>query len=231
MGGTNWSCTQPEGPCSRSDVLQAGASCTALTLTVYVAANAPANIANTVSVTGRGVTNTANDQAMDPTTITSTVGASIWSSTVVPGTPWHADSTMRAGLKVRSDVAETINGIRFYKGAGNNGTHIGLLYSSTGSLLAQATFTDQTTSGWQQVNFSAPVWISANNTYVAAFFSTTGFAYDSGYFTASRAGNAPLHALQSGVDGPNGLYLYGSAAQFPTLSYGDANYWVDVVFQ
>jgi Domain of unknown function (DUF4082) len=53
------------------------------------------------------------------------------------------------GVKFRYDVAGTINGIRFYKGAGNAGTHMGLLYSSTGTLLGQATFTGETASGWQ----------------------------------------------------------------------------------
>ncbi len=36
--------------------------------------------------------------------------------------------------------------------------------------------------------------------------------------------------MASGVDGPNGLYLYGSGGGFPTSSYNDTNYWVDAVF-
>ena len=43
-------------------------------------------------------------------------------------------------MKFRSDVAGTITGIRFYKGAANTGSYIGLLYSSSGTLLAQATY-------------------------------------------------------------------------------------------
>ena len=135
-----------------------------------------------------------------------------------------------AGVKFRSDVSGNITGIRFYKGAGNNGTHIGLLYSASGALLAQATFSGETASGWQQVNFSTPVEIAANTTYVAAYFSTTGFAYDPGYFTSAGVDNAPLHALRTGVDGLNGVYAYGASAVFPASSYGNTNYWVDVVF-
>src|SRR2546427_2086622 len=86
-----------------------------------------------------------------------------------------------------------------YKGAGNNGTHIGLLYSSTGTPLAQATFSGETASGWQQVNFSSAVSIAANTTYVAAFYSTSGYAYDSNYFTSSGTDSPPLHALQIGM--------------------------------
>jgi len=99
----------------------------------------------------------------------------------VPATPWVADGNpVTLGVKFRSDVSGNVTGIRFYKGSGNNGSHIGLLYSSTGALLAQATFTGETASGWQQVNFSSSVAISANTTYVAAYFSTSGYANTSG---------------------------------------------------
>src|SRR5213078_770360 len=122
------------------------------------------------------------------------------------------------GVKFRSDVNGSVTGIRFYKGAGNNGTHTGLLYSSAGAVLAQATFSGETASGWQQVNFSSPVAILANTTYIAAYFSTSGYAYDGSYFSGNGADNPPLHALRSGVDGLNGVFAYGNTAQFPTSS-------------
>ena len=155
---------------------------------------------------------------------------SIWPSTVTPGTAWINSSAATLGLKFRSDVAGVINGIRFYKGAGNTGTHMGLLYSSTGTLLGQVTFTGETASGWQQVTLTPAVSIAANTTYIAALFSTSGFAFNSGYFTSAGVDNAPLHALQSSGSGGNGVYVYGSTPQYPNTTYGDANYWVDVVF-
>ena len=157
-------------------------------------------------------------------------GTSIWSSSTVPSTPWYNDAPATLGVKFRSDVSGSVTGIRFYKGAGNNGTHIGLLYSSTGTPLAQATFSGETASGWQQVNFSSAVSIAANTTYIAAFFTTSGYAITSNYFTSSGVDSPPLHALRSGVDGLNGVFAYGGSPQFPTSSYGDANYWVDIAF-
>src|SRR6185437_11019353 len=107
-----------------------------------------------------------------------TAAISIWNNAAVPAVPWYSDPTpVSLGLKFRSDTAGTITGIRFYKGTGNNGTHIGSLYSSTGTLLGQATFSGETASGWQQVSFSTAVPIAANTTYVAAFFSNAGFPY------------------------------------------------------
>ena len=40
---------------------------------------------------------------------------------------------------------------------------------------------------------------------------------------------APLHALGNGIDGTNGVFVYGSGG-FPTSSFSSTNYWVDVVF-
>jgi hypothetical protein len=140
------------------------------------------------------------------------------------------DNPLTLGVKFRSDVAGQITGIRFWKASPNdNGTHIGLLYTSSGALLAQATFTAETTGGWQQVNFATPVAISPGVTYVAAYYTTSGFSAHGTYFLNTGADAPPLHALKSGVDGANGLYSYGAPARMPLSSRG-ANYWVDVVF-
>jgi hypothetical protein len=80
------------------------------------------------------------------------------------------------------------------------------------------------------VNFSSQVAIAANKVYVAAYFSTTGFANDPGYFINAGVDNAPLHALQYGTSGHNGVYVYGTVAQFPTYDPGGSNYSADVAF-
>jgi hypothetical protein len=43
--------------------------------------------------------------------------------------------------------------------------------------------------------------------------------------------NPPLHALQDGVSGADGVYAYGSTSVFPNQAFQGANYWVDIVFQ
>jgi uncharacterized repeat protein (TIGR01451 family) len=69
MAGPGWICTQPAGPCTRSDALASGTSYAAVTVTVNVAANAPVSVINNAAVSGGGEINTGNDQASDPTTI------------------------------------------------------------------------------------------------------------------------------------------------------------------
>jgi hypothetical protein len=158
-------------------------------------------------------------------------GASIWSSSTIPANQLQNDNNpVTLGVKFRSDVGGTVNGVRFYKGFGNNGTHTGLLYTSNGALLAQAAFTGETAVGWQQVAFSSPVAIAANTTYIVAFFTSSGYADDQAYFASKGADSAPLHALRSGVDGLNGVYAYANAPQFPNQSWNNSNYWVDVLF-
>jgi hypothetical protein len=158
-------------------------------------------------------------------------GNTIWASTAVPTVAdVGADSPVELGVSFKSDVNGYISGIRFYKSAANTGTHVGNLWSSTGTLLASATFTNETASGWQQVNFSNPVAITANTVYVASYHSTIGhWSADWNFFASSGVDNPPLHALANVSGTPDGRYTYGSGSAFPT-STNTANYWVDVAF-
>lgn len=155
----------------------------------------------------------------------------IWASTAVPTVAdVGADSAVELGVSFKSDVNGYITGIRFYKSAANTGTHVGNLCSSTGTLLASATFTNETASGWQQVNFANPVAITACTVYVASYHSTIGhWSTDWNFFASSGVDNPPLHALANVSGTPDGRYSYGSGSVFPTSS-NNANYWVDVAF-
>ena len=166
-------------------------------------------------------------------TITASSTKTIWPSSTVPAVvDGGPDSAVQLGVKVRSDVAGTIRGIRFYKASTNTGTHVGSLWSITGTLLATATFTGETASGWQQVDFPTPVAINANTVYVASYHTTTGhYSVNSNYFASSGADNAPLHAPATGVVGGNGVFRYGASNVFPNQTWTASNYWVDVVFQ
>ncbi len=163
---------------------------------------------------------------------TSACPCTIWSSPITPAIVSDADtSAVELGVKFTSDVNGYITGIRFYKGSLNTGTHTGSLWSSSGTLLATATFSGETASGWQQVNFSTAVAITANTTYVASYYTTVGhYSNDRQYFATSSFDNPPLHALASGASG-NGVYVYGTGGVFPNSSYNQTNYWVDVVFK
>jgi hypothetical protein len=142
------------------------------------------------------------------------------------------DSAVELGVTFRSDASGSITGIRFYKASANTGTHVGNLWTSTGTLLATAIFANETASGWQQVNFSTPVAITANTVYVASYHTNAGhYSDDQNYFAGTGVDSPPLHALADGVSGFNGAYAYGSASSFPNQGWNSSNYWVDVVYQ
>jgi hypothetical protein len=138
---------------------------------------------------------------------------------------------VEVGVKFTSEVAGHVTGIRFYKAVPNTGAHVGSLWSASGTLLASATFTNETPSGWQQVSFATPVAIAANTTYVAAYFAPKGDYSDtaSGFASAGTV-NPPLTALANPVS-PNGVYKYSSTSAFPTSAFKATNYWVDVDFE
>ena len=152
-------------------------------------------------------------------------------TTQTPGSAVSNDGqAIELGVKFRSTAAGYITGIRFYKVTGNTGTHTGELYSSSGVRLAQAVFTAETSSGWQQVLFSAPVAIAANTTYIGAYYSSAGnFSSTLNYFTTAVT-NSPLSGLADGTDGVNGVYAYSATPAFPNTSYMKSNYWVDAIF-
>ena len=94
-----------------------------------------------------------------------------------------------------------------------------------GQLLASATFTNETASGWQQVNFATPVAVTAGMTYVASYHATSGHYSRNLNFFGSQFTNG---ALQRPISA--GVYSYGAASMFPNQTYQNSNYWVDVVF-
>ena len=159
--------------------------------------------------------------------VTNTAAETLFTASSTPATPSVNDpNAAELGVKFTADANGTIDGIRFYKGLQNTGTHIADLWSSTGALLATATFTNESASGWQEADFSSPVAITAGTTYVASYHTNVGeYSATDDYFT-SNVISGDLTAPASG----NGLYAYGSGSVFPTSTYGSTNYWVDVVY-
>jgi LmbE family N-acetylglucosaminyl deacetylase len=213
----------------------ASVSASGSTATLQPSASLSPSTTYTATLVGGGVTDLAgNALAADYSwSFTTAAGpscpCSLWGSGAVPQTAAFADgSAVELGVRFRSDVAGYVTGIRFYKGAGNTGTHVGHLWSESGAQLATATFSGESATGWQQVSFSSPVAISANTTYVASYYAPAGhYALDRPYFTVAYD-NPPLHGLADGNGGGNGVYSLGTG--FPTRSYQSSNYWVDVVF-
>jgi hypothetical protein len=158
--------------------------------------------------------------------VNSTSAESLFSLNSAPGNVTVNDpNSVELGVKFTPDADGNITGIRFYKGAANTGPHVADLWSSTGTLLATATFSSETVSGWQQVNLSNPVSVTAGTAYVVSYHTNGSYSADPSYFSTSVV-SGDLTAPGAG----NGVFAYGAAGTFPTNTFGATNYWVDVVY-
>jgi hypothetical protein len=186
---------------------------------------------NTYDYTVRAIDAAANESTDSNEPTITLVPTNIWLSADVPSSFDTDPTPLELGVKFRPLVSGTITGIRFYKGSGNTGTHIGKLWAGTGGpALATATFSGESSTGWQQVSFLTPVSVTANTTYVASYNAPNGhLAYTSNYFATAGITSQYLTAMASGVDGNNGVYN-DTPGNFPTNSFNNTNYWVDVVF-
>lgn len=190
------------------------------------------------TIKARAVDDSANiGSPSAATTVTVSCPCSIFGGEIPPVTDSGDNGSLELGFKFRSEVAGTVDGIRFYKAAANTGTHIGSLWRSDGTLLAEATFTGETATGWQEVEFSNPIPIEPETTYVAGYFapnghySTTEWALNRPPATGDHdLDSPPLHVLPDTGNG-NGLYQYSSSSVFPTSTFHSENYWVDVLFR
>ncbi len=192
-----------------------------ITFTPTAGYNGPARFTYTVS-DGRGGTASATaDIAVNP----AGTGLSLWSVSAVPATVTVNDTgSVELGVKFVASSNGTISGLRFYKGPQNTGTHTASLWSSTGVLLATATFIGESATGWQTVSFSSPVSITSGTTYVASYHSNGFYSVSANYFTSSYS-NGPLSTSTNA-----GVYAYGGTSLFPTNTYNGSNYWIDVLY-
>ncbi len=167
-----------------------------------------------------------------PITVTAnSARCSLWPAEAAPGVADTPDSgAVELGVRFKSDLNGWITGLRFYKSVANTGVHIGNLWTSSGNRLATVTFTNETTSGWQEAQLATPVPITAGTRYVASYHMDSGhYSGDLYYFQGAGVDRGPLHAPANTVAEPNGAYIYGPSA-FPANTVGSENYWVDVVF-
>ncbi len=143
----------------------------------------------------------------------------------VPATRAAPDArAVEVGVRVRATMPGAILALRYYRGRGNDGTHVGSVWSGKGELLARATYSD-TGLGWQKVTLSTPLLIAAGQEFIVSYHAPQGhYAATRNAFPRSKA-VGPL-TLPKGA----GVYRYGESG-FPRQTYKNTNYWVDLDFR
>jgi hypothetical protein len=161
----------------------------------------------------------------------------LWNCSEAPQTAdaYSSDATETAGgaelgVQFTPSANGYVTGMQFYKGPLNTGLHVGDLWDQYGTPMATATFANESESGWQQVDFSQPVHVTAYETYVASYSDTSGyFAGDEGYFDTGGPGAQGI--ARPDIAAPadhNGVELLDGTGS-PGGSDG-ANYWVQPIF-
>ena len=173
-------------------------------------------------IRSRDGSHTSDPATVELTVLPASTTAQLFAYTDAPANLSDPDpAPVNLGVKFDSSQSGLVTGLKYYKGIGDTGTHVGSLWTSDGTLLASATFTNETASGWQYVTFANPVAITAGTTYVASY-SSNGHYASSGNFAEHTNGILS-------TSGPNaGVYTFGTGPLFPA-SVSTANYWVDVL--
>ncbi|WP_201931756.1 DUF4082 domain-containing protein [Nocardioides donggukensis] len=183
----------------------------------------------TVPLKVRAVDDSANIGPTATRNIAVSCPCSVFGSTV-PETPSANDAgDYELGLRFAPTTDGFVDGVRFYKGPANTGTHTGTLWTTQGQALARATFTGETATGWQSVTFDTPVEVTAGTTYIVSYTAPQGGYAVQPWAFASKPTVAPPLAVAGGFESPPSG-VFASAGRFPDRSSRNANYFVDVLF-
>ena len=220
VSGSTFSLRRPDGSVVPAQVSYDAATSTARLVPA-------AQLAPTTSYTARL---DGSIQAVDGTPLGAAVS---WSFTTTacpyqlfgdqasPVTVGHG--TYELGVKLQIDSPVELTKLRFYKAAGETGSHTGTVWTAGGTPLERVTFSGETASGWQQQNLPTPLELQGNHTYIVSVNVNTAYAVTL-WGLSGQVSNGPLHTV---ADGNNGLYGQTQGA-FPDQSYASSNYFVDV---
>lgn len=144
-------------------------------------------------------------------------------------------NAINVGVKFKVGGSPNVQGVKFYKGVDNTGTHVAYLRDVTTSTnLTSATFSGESSSGWQTVNFSSAVDVDSAHTYIV------WVSMPNGHYAADGGGGGGTNDFSSHgfggfsdpvriEQGSNGVYSYTSTDSTVPSNTSTANYWVSPV--
>ena len=179
--------------------------------------------AETVSADGTFTTATA---------LTTTLN-SIWDNTAPPAGEGSGNQTV--GTKFKATVNGNIIGARYYKFLGYDQIRDVRLWDNAGALLASRTVSGESASGWQRMDFTSPVAITAETTYVVGYHSTNTAESirrptNNNLFATVGVTNDKLYAYATTEIAPGNGVVGNAGGGFPTAPTDDS-YYADVVFE
>jgi Domain of unknown function (DUF4082)/Prokaryotic membrane lipoprotein lipid attachment site len=145
-------------------------------------------------------------------------------TTQTPNETGYAAPGWQVGTEFTAEDTMLITGFRFYKASGETGTHTAKLYPRGDSLnvLASASFTSETSSGWQRKTLGSTVQIPPGN-YVVAVNTNTYQAKYGGYFSLNGSINRTDLTATGG--------RYGQPINKYPQSGSSSAFFVDVLYR
>lgn len=174
ISGIGWTTDLGTLTCTRSNALFAGASYPPIVVTVTVSSNAPASVTNTVTVSGGGDVNPANNTASDATTINASAG----SGNAITLVGWDVNGlsggTSNYGPSPLSPTTNapnlTVVGLTRGSGVGTSGTGAGRAWGGVA-------FTSSTAAAAIAANQFATFMVTAQTGYRVSYASISKFDY------------------------------------------------------
>jgi hypothetical protein len=142
-----------------------------------------------------------------------------------PGYQYSGSGALELGVKASTIWPGKITAIRYYRYSSSSDSHTVNVWNSSGTILGSQSVTNETSSGWQEVQLDSPISIDSGATFTVSVFASD-FYYANEAFPHSNVG--PLTVL-------GGMYAYSDTSVFPDGNNGShngmgSNYGVDFVF-
>lgn len=133
------------------------------------------------------------------------------------------DSDYELGTKFTTTQNAIITKIKYYKTAGETGSHSGKIWNANGEKLAEVSFTNESNFGWQIAELTSPILVFPGNVYIVSVNANTEYAYTSNELAVQISNGF----LSSVADNNNGVFN-DTPELFPSQSFNNSNYYRDI---
>jgi len=137
----------------------------------------------------------------------------------VPPSQASGLAALELGVNLSTNQDGWVRNVSFFKYEGDQGGHSAQVWSADGKLLGSQEFLTETSSGWQTLTLTKPVFIAAGKKFTVSVYGAT---YSFAYTDFPKRESGPLSVL-------DGSFIFASQSSYPENS-GTWSYGIDLDF-